>query len=201
MAIASAANAHVVRPRNRSKRSIQSTVKIPHDDNGQAKSPDVPPEKDLEQKEHVEVQRAVIIRRIVLVTPEVLHLVGKPAVDALIEMRRAQVQIPQAQGRLPGERCRLGSRESSRRVIDLGHRSGAAAREGVSMFKQEVFDAREVHAPAGRLSERRSRKDDSAAAVPERKPSRATNRQGCQRWAGPCKNDPVHGWTAKGLLR
>src|SRR4051812_11598055 len=49
--------------------------------------PDIPPQQSLANKENIEVERPVIIRRVISVEPVLDHLIDEPAVDSLVEMR------------------------------------------------------------------------------------------------------------------
>src|ERR1041384_5873715 len=50
--------------------------------------PDVAAEQRLANKENVEVERPVIIRRVVTIESILDHLIDEPAVDSLVEMGR-----------------------------------------------------------------------------------------------------------------
>ena len=65
----------------------------------QAQRPDVPAEERLREEENVEMERPVIIRRVVAVEPGPPHLVDEPAVDPLVEVRRLHAQQQEAQER------------------------------------------------------------------------------------------------------
>ena len=51
----------------------------------------------LRQENGVEMQRAVVVIRIVAVETTRRHLVRKPTVDSLIKVRRLQLDVPDAQ--------------------------------------------------------------------------------------------------------
>ena len=55
------------------------------------------PSKRLRKEENVEMERAVIIRRVVPVKAVLDHLIDEPAVDPLVEMRRLHPEQEKAQ--------------------------------------------------------------------------------------------------------
>src|SRR5207244_11475539 len=69
------------------------------ENNWQTKRPKIAAEQCLRKQEHVKMKRAVIIRRIVFVETGLDHLIDKPAVDALIEMRRLHAEQKESQKR------------------------------------------------------------------------------------------------------
>ena len=70
-----------------------------YEDNGQTQRPDVPSEQCLRDQQHVKMQRSVIIRRVVFIKAGLHHLIDKPAVDALVEMRWLDSEQEKAQER------------------------------------------------------------------------------------------------------
>jgi len=65
----------------------------------QAQRPEVAPEQFLREKDGVEMPRPVEIGRIVVEKPVLAQAIGEPAVDALVEMRRAEIEQEDTQHR------------------------------------------------------------------------------------------------------
>ncbi len=63
----------------------------------QPQGPDVAPEQCLREEENVEMERAVIIRRVVPVEAVLGHLIDEPAVDSLVEVGRLHPEQEKAQ--------------------------------------------------------------------------------------------------------
>src|SRR5687768_12205109 len=78
-----------------------------------ADRPEVSAKQRLENEENVEVERAVIIRRVVAVETVLHHLVDKPPVDALVEMRRLDAEEEEPEKRAQAD-------DHPRRPIDMG---------------------------------------------------------------------------------
>ena len=57
----------------------------------------MPAEQGLREEDSVEMQRAVVVIRVVAVETARRHLVRKPTVDSLIKVRRLQLDVPDAQ--------------------------------------------------------------------------------------------------------
>ena len=65
----------------------------------QTQRPHIASKQTLKQQENIKVKRTVIIGRIVMVKPVLHHLIDKPAIDALIEVRWLDAQEEEAQER------------------------------------------------------------------------------------------------------
>ena len=117
------------------------------DDGGKPQGPEVASEKGLAEENRVEMERSMIVGRIVMVKAVDPHLVGEPPVDALVEMRRLDIQQDRAEngGRQqntdfhPGEFCKA-----------LAHAIEIVGRRGEC--KPRKHRKENGHPPWGRLS-------------------------------------------------
>ena len=89
----------------------------------QPQRPDMPPQQRLREEQHIEMERPVVVRWVVMVESRPRHLVHEPAIHPLVEMRRLHPQQHESQHRGPrqDERLRPAAFQEDGNFAGRGH--------------------------------------------------------------------------------
>ena len=132
--MASAAIRLTSRPTNGSNFKVTKIAADADQHDRQPERPDVPAEERLREEENVEMQRPVIIGRVVSVETVLHHLIDEPAVDPFVEMRRFYAEKEKPEERARARRSpRTSSRSARARSAEsIGDGVGISARAASS---------------------------------------------------------------------